>query len=84
MCEDCHVFHEKRGVKKKKGKGKKEVLPAISTRILCSEQNIARVTITLVVNGSTGWFYIYISKIRKEATSIEIGKETRLENLFSN
>lgn len=70
----------------REARGEKEVLPAISTRILCSEQNIARVTITLVVNGSTGWFYIYIyiSKIRKEATSIEIGKETRLENLFSS
>lgn len=44
----------------REARGEKEVLPVISTRILCSEQNIARVTITLVVNGSTGWFYIYI------------------------
>lgn len=74
---NCHVLHETvwRGEKKKK-KEKKEERSCQLFRHgagYCAVNKIssAHVTITLVVNGSTGWLYIYIyiylSKIRKEA-----------------
>lgn len=67
-------MYEKGG--KKKGREEKEERSCQLFRHgagYCAVNKIssAHVTITLVVNGSTGWFYIYIyiylSKIRKEA-----------------
>lgn len=83
---DCHVLHESvwSGGEKRKGERKRgKKLPAISHGAgYCAVNKIssAHVTITLVVNGSTGWFYIYVYIFRKferklPSMSVEIGFE---------
>lgn len=83
---DCHVLDESvwSGGKKRKGERKRgKKLPAISHGAgYCAVNKIssAHVTITLVVNGSTGWFYIYVYIFRKferklPSMSVEIGFE---------
>lgn len=82
---NCHVLHESVWKGKKKGREEKEERSCQLFRHgagYCAVNKIssAHVTITLVVNGSTGWFYIYIYIFRKferklPSISVEIGFE---------